>query len=48
MCGEVKSSDKDKTASTPLVTVTDLQKLKLFEAIIIRWRLSPFKGIHQE
>lgn len=43
MCGEVKSADKDKTASTPLVTVTDLQKLKLFEAIIIRWRLSPFK-----
>ncbi|MBQ8659625.1 MAG: type IV secretory system conjugative DNA transfer family protein [Bacilli bacterium] len=43
MCGEVKSSDKDKTASTPLVTVTDLQKLKLFEAIIIRWRKSPFK-----
>ena len=43
MCGEVKSSDKDKTASTPLVTVTDLQKLKLFEAIIIRWRMSPFK-----
>ena len=43
MCGEVKSSDKDKTASTPLVTVTDLQKLRLFEAIIIRWRLSPFK-----
>ena len=43
MCGEVKSNDKEKTASTPLVTVTDLQKLKLFEAIIIRWRLSPFK-----
>lgn len=43
MCGEVKSDEKDKTASTPLVTVTDLQKLKLFEAIIIRWRLSPFK-----
>lgn len=43
MCGEVKSSDKDKTASTPLVTVTDLQKLKLFEAIIIRSRLAPFK-----
>lgn len=43
MCGEVKSGDNDKTASTPLVTVTDLQKLKLFEAIIIRWRLSPFK-----
>jgi len=43
MCGEVKSSDKDKTASTPLVTVTDLQKLKLFDAIIIRWRKPPFK-----
>jgi len=43
MCGEVKSDEKDKTASTPLVTVTDLQKLKLFEAIIIRWRLAPFK-----
>ena len=43
MCGEVKSDEKDKTASTPLVTVTDLQKLKLFEAIIIRWRKPPFK-----
>ncbi len=43
MCGEVKSKDKDKTASTPLVTVTDLQKLKLFEAIIIRLRKYPFK-----
>ncbi len=43
MCGEVKSKDKDKTASTPLVTVTDLQKLKLFEAIIIRLRKAPFK-----
>ena len=43
MCGEVKSKDDAKTASTPLVTVTDLQKLKLFEAIIIRWRLSPLK-----
>lgn len=43
MCGEVKSKDKDKTASTPLITVSDLQKLKLFEAIIIRWRKSPFR-----
>ena len=43
MCGEVKSNDKEKTASTPLVTVTDLQKLKLFEAIIIRLRMPPFK-----
>jgi len=43
MCGEVKSKDKDKTASTPLVTVSDLQKLKLGEAIIIRLRMNPFK-----
>ena len=43
MCGDKKSSEKDKTASTPLVSVTDLQKLKLFQAIIIRWRLSPYK-----
>ncbi len=43
MCGEVKSKEKDKTASTPLVTVTDLQKLKLFEAIIIRLRKYPFR-----
>ena len=41
MCGEVKSKEKDKTASTPLVTVSDLQKL--FQAIIIRWRKNPFK-----
>lgn len=43
MCGEVKSSEKDKTASTPLITVSDLQKLKLFEAIIIRLRTNPFR-----
>ncbi len=43
MCGEVKSKEKDKTASTPLITVSDLQKLKLFQAIIIRLRTNPFK-----
>lgn len=43
MCGEVKSKEKDKTASTPLVTISDLQKLKLFQAIIIRLRMNPFK-----
>ena len=43
MCGEVKSKEKDKTASTPLVTVSDLQKLKLGEAIILRLRMNPFK-----
>ena len=43
MCGEVKYKEKDKTASTPLVTVTDLQKLKFGEAILMRLRKSPFK-----
>jgi len=43
MCGEVKSKDKDKTASTPLVTVSDLQRLNKFEIIILRRRLFPYK-----
>lgn len=43
MCGEVKSKEKDKTASTPLITVSDLQKLKLGQVIIIRLRTNPFK-----
>ena len=43
LCGEKKSKDKDKTASTPLVTVSDLQKMKMNEAIILHTRLSPFK-----
>ena len=43
LCGEKKSKEKDKTASTPLVTVSDLQKMKMNEAIIMRTRLNPFK-----
>lgn len=43
MCGEVKSKEKDKTASTPLVTVSDLQRLSKFEIIVLRRRLMPFK-----
>lgn len=43
MCGEVKSKEKDKTASTPLVTVSDLQRMKMWEIIILRTRLQPFK-----
>lgn len=43
MCGEVKSKEKEKTASTPLVTVSDLQRLKEWETIIIRTRMMPFK-----
>ena len=44
MCGEVKVTDeKDKNATRPLVTISDLQKMKLFEAIIIRLRTDPFR-----
>ena len=44
MCGEVKVTDeKDKNATRPLISITDLQKMKLFEAIIIRLRMSPFR-----
>ena len=43
MCGEVKSKEKDKTASTPLVTVSDLQRLSQFEIIVLRRRMMPFK-----
>ncbi|MDD6879365.1 MAG: type IV secretory system conjugative DNA transfer family protein [bacterium] len=43
MCGEVKSKKDDKTASTPLVTVSDLQRMKMFEVIILRIRMQPFK-----
>lgn len=44
MCGEVKVTDeKDKNATRPLITITDLQKMKLYEAIIVRLRTSPFR-----
>ena len=43
MCGEQKSKKDDKTASTPLVTVSDLQRMKQFEVIIMRMRKQPFK-----
>lgn len=43
MCGEVKSKEKEKTSSTPLVTVSDLQRLKQWETIILRLRTMPFK-----
>ncbi len=43
MCGEVKSKEKEKTASTPLVTVSDLQRLNKFEIIILRRRMYPYK-----
>lgn len=43
MCGEKKSKEKEKTASTPLVTVSDLQRLEQWYAIILRIRTMPFK-----
>ena len=44
MCGEVKVTDeKDKNATRPLITITDLQNMKLLEEIIIRLRTSPFR-----
>ena len=43
MCGEVKSKEKEKTSSTPLVTVSDLQRLSYGEAIWLRLRMMPYK-----
>ncbi len=43
MCGEVKSKKEDKTASTPLVTISDLQRMKMYEIIVLRQRMQPFK-----
>ena len=43
MCGEEKSKKDDKTASTPLVTVSDLQRMKQYETVILRMRKQPFK-----
>lgn len=43
LCGDKKSKEKDKTASTPLITVSDLQRLKQGETIILRTRQWPFK-----
>ena len=45
LCGEVKSKEKEKTVSTPLVTVTDLQKMKKNEIIVIRMRMRPFRTV---
>lgn len=43
MCGEVKSKKDDKTVSTPLVTVSDLQRLPMYTMVILRTREMPFK-----
>ena len=43
MCGEVKSKEKEKTSSTPLVTVSDLQRMEKDSSITLRLRMMPFK-----
>ncbi len=43
LCGEVKAKEKDKSATRPLISVTDLQKMKKFEVLLIRQRGNPFK-----
>ena len=43
MCGEVKSKEKEKTTSTPLVTVSDLQRMEQWETIVLRLRTMPYK-----
>ncbi len=43
LCGEAKSKEKEKTASRPLLTASDLQKLKKFQVVILRQRMNPFK-----
>ncbi len=43
LCGEVKSKEKEKTASRPLLTTSDLMKLKKFQVVILRQRMNPYK-----
>ena len=43
MAGEVKSKKDEKTASKPLVTISDLQHMKEHDVIIMRLRMNPFK-----
>lgn len=43
LCGEKKSKKDDKTASIPLITVSELQLMKENEAIVIKTRTRPFK-----
>ena len=45
LVGESKSKDDEKTVSTPLVSVTDLQKMKMNEIVLIRMRQKPFRTV---
>ncbi|MDO5569588.1 MAG: type IV secretory system conjugative DNA transfer family protein [bacterium] len=42
-CGEIKSKEKEKTASRPLVTVSDLQRLPQWTIVVLKNRMMPFK-----
>ena len=47
MCGDIKvktgKGDKEKEETRPLITVSDLQKLKMGEVILLRSRMDPFR-----
>ena len=47
LCGDkmvkIGKGDKEREEARPLATVADLQKMKPFEAIVIRTRLNPYK-----
>ena len=47
LCGDkmvkVGKGEKEREEARPLITVADLQKMKKFEAIVIRTRLNPYK-----
>lgn len=43
LAGEKESKKDEKTSSTPLVTVSDLQRLKMYDIIILRTRQMPFQ-----
>lgn len=45
MSGEEKSKEKDKTASTPLISVSDLQRLPRWSTVVLRLRQMPFKTV---
>lgn len=47
MCGDIKvktgKDEKEKEETRPLITISDLQKLKMNEVIVRRLRMAPFK-----
>ncbi len=45
LCGEKKSKEKEKTSSTPLATVSDLQRLPEWTIVVLRIRQMPFKTV---